>query len=674
MRPRFLAYALSAALLVPAVVPGPAFATKDIQGSPKIINLFLNWQLREEDLPGLARWDAVVLDADQQARYPDRVRKLRQLNPAIKLLAYLPSEEIATARFSEPSDYPFAKLAGRIQDAWYLRDPSGNPAYFWPGSQLLNVTDRGPAGPTGERWNEFFPRFIKDEILSSGMWDGVFLDNTFDGISYFAKSAVDLDRDGRAESSANADAAWRDGMTKMLRRIRSLNPSAIVVGNGGAAYAAEMNGTFFEHFPSWSWGPNWKDFRDAVAKSRSPQLTALNVNTDNQDRPADYRLMRFGLASALAGGGWYSFDKGDWGHDVIWWYDEYEATIGTARSAPRILGAARGSGVVPAVWGRDFEKGLAVVNSTDAAQKVTLPGVFEKLRGRQDPGVNNGTLITTLELAAKDGILLLRRSEAADIRGSAYQNGAFVRVYDAQGKQKQNGFFAQRTDAASGATLVGADLDRDGSDDLVIADRGLVTIRFGSGRAAVAFRPFGAAYKGALFVSAGNTDRDNALEIVIGKEGAPPQVRTFNMRGAELRRWSVYNPSFGGGVRTAIGDLNGDGLREIVTAAGPGGGPHIRIWKTDGTIWGGGFFAFDPTAAGGVSVAVGDIDGDGKDEVVAGSGLGAIPKVRVFDGRGILKSEFTLGSKPLPGGLQVAASDTDGDGRADIVVAGLPAI
>jgi hypothetical protein len=122
----------------------------------------------------------------------------------------------------------------------------------------------------------------------------------------------------------------------------------------------------------------------------------------------------------------------------------------------------------------------------------------------------------------------------------------------------------------------------------------------------------------------------------------------------------------------AIGDLDGDGLREVVTAAGPGGGPHIRIWKTDGSVWGGGFFAFDQTEVGGVSVAVGDVDGDGKAEVVVGSGLGAIPRVRIFDGRGTLKSQIVLGTKPLPGGVQVSVADTNGDGVAEILVGGLP--
>lgn len=660
-----------ATLIFGGAFPSASFAAKNIQGSPKVINLFLDWQMRDEDLPSLARWDVVVLDADQQARYPDKVRKLRTLNPAIKILAYMPSEEIAQARFSEPSDYPFAKLAARIQDAWYIKDPAGKQAYFWPGSSLLNVTD---LGASGQRWNDFFPQFIHDNVLSSGLWDGIFFDNTFDRISSYAKGPIDLDRDGRADAPATDDAAWRAGMTKMLRRMKELDPNAILMGNGNGYYADLLHGSFFEHFPSWSWGPNWKEYRDAIPRNRVPSYTALNVNTDNQDHSWDYRLMRYGLASALIGGGYYSFDKGDWNHDVIWWYDEYETPMGQPLSAPRIVMGAAGAGVVPAVWSRRFGQGLALVNSTDKVQHIALAGTYERLRGVQDTKVNDGSIVNAVDLQPKDGLLLIRKSEPTEIRGSAFVNGSFVRIYTGDGIQQQNGFFAQRDDAPSGAAVLAGDLERPGSsDDLVVADKGRVTVSFGSGRASASFFPFGPKYTGKIFLAAGNTDGDPAKEIIVGREGAPPEIRVYSLSGILRAHWIAYGASFGGGVRVAVGDLDGDGRREIVTAAGPGGGPHIRIWKTDGSVWGGGYFAFDASETGGVSVAVGDVDGDGKEEVIAGSGQGAVPRVRIFNYRGILLKEIKLGSAPLPGGLTVSTTDINGDGKKEIIVGGLSA-
>jgi hypothetical protein len=655
------------------LAPLMANAARGIQGSPKIIDLFIDWQMTERDVQELAKWDVVVLDYDQQVRYPEKIRELRSLNPAIKILAYIPSEEISDARFSEPPEYPGAVLASDIDSAWYVHDVSGQKAYFWPGSSLLNVTDEGPVGASGKRWNEFLPQFIHDEILSTSLWDGVFLDNTFDGISHFSKTSVDLNRDGVADTTQTEDQAWQAGMKHMLTTLARENPNAIVIGNGGDAYSNQMNGVFFEHFPSWDWAANWKQFRDAIGQDRQPSYTALNVNTNNAPTPGNYQLMRYGLGSALVGGGYYSFDQGDYNHDSTWWYDEYDTSLGVPRSAPRIIAGGKGSAITSAVWARDFQNGLVLVNSTNASQSVPLPGVFERLHGTQDTKQNDGSLVTSITLAPHDGIVLLRRADAAQLRDAAFVNGSFIRTYDSDGRQLQNGFFAQRSDVPSGALTVVSDLDGDGIDDVVFAEKGTVTVRLGNGKT-TSIQPFGKKYTGSLSLAVGQTTRFPQKDIVIGRgSGSPPAVRMYSFAGKLLASWNAYGTSLQGGARVAVGSFT-SGLRQIVTGAGPGGGPHVRIWKTDGTPWeGDGFFAFDQSEHGGVSVAVGDVDGDGKDKIIVGSGQGAVPRVRIFDAHGTLEREITLGAQPLLGGITVAASDVNGDGRAEILISGLSA-
>ena len=73
-------------------------------------------------------------------------------------------------------------------------------------------------------------------------------------------------------------------------------------------------------------------------------------------------------------------------------------------------------------------------------------------------------------------------------------------------------------------------------------------------------------------------------EIVTGAgPGGGPHVQVFSSDGTAMGSFFAYDQGFTGGVRVATGDLNCDGTSEIITGAGPGGGPHVRVFKADGT-------------------------------------------------------------------------------------------
>src|SRR5262249_45665837 len=63
--------------------------------------------------------------------------------------------------------------------------------------------------------------------------------------------------------------------------------------------------------------------------------------------------------------------------------------------------------------------------------------------------------------------------------------------------------------------------------------------------------------------------------------GGSPMVKVFDAGGTQLASFLAFDPFFQGGVRVAVGDVNGDGVPDIIVAAGPGGGPHVKI--IDGT-------------------------------------------------------------------------------------------
>jgi len=61
-----------------------------------------------------------------------------------------------------------------------------------------------------------------------------------------------------------------------------------------------------------------------------------------------------------------------------------------------------------------------------------------------------------------------------------------------------------------------------------------------------------------------------------GKIRKPAAVELDEKDLDEVAGGTTISPSFLGGVRVAAGDVSGDGTPDIIVAAGPGGGPHVK--------------------------------------------------------------------------------------------------
>src|SRR5207248_121573 len=151
--------------------------------------------------------------------------------------------------------------------------------------------------------------------------------------------------------------------------------------------------------------------------------------------------------------------------------------------------------------------------------------------------------------------------------------------------------------------------------------------------------------------------------------GGGPHVKVFNAQtGALLRSFFAYDPTFGGGVRVALGDVNGDGVPDILTGAGPGGGPHVKVFSGADLSLLASFFAYDPTFGGGVFVASRDVSAIGRAAILTSTGAAGGPRVEAVDGTtGAVLPSFFAYDQSFSGGVRVAARDVNGDGKADIV-------
>jgi len=421
------------------------------QEYPKIANYFLSWSLNDQNILDLSKWDVLILDMENQVNNPERLERIRELNPDILILAYVPAEEIAY----DSQNYNFTRLrAGQVAyvpESWYLHNTQRQRLSFWPGADLMNVTNNVPL-KNGERWNSYLANFVKNRILSTGLWDGVFYDNTSASISWVDSGKIDLNNDYRAESNSYVDAQWKAGTMDILRLTREANPNYIIIGNSASDidFQEYLNGRMFETFPTpWELNGRWDQVTDLYLnkfpeRSLNPQVYVINSNTENTGEMDNYRKMRFGLTSTLLGKGYYSFDFGDRSHTQAWWYDEYNSFLGNPQSEAYNLLDNNSQDMKLGLWRRDFEDGVVIVNSTKEEQThVFSKESFEKINGQQDRRVNNGSKINWLRIAPEDGVVLLKIN--TDIIDDKYSNGSFMRVFDYQGNQTRNGFFALKS-------------------------------------------------------------------------------------------------------------------------------------------------------------------------------------------------------------------------------------
>src|SRR5206468_2374756 len=112
--------------------------------------------------------------------------------------------------------------------------------------------------------------------------------------------------------------------------------------------------------------------------------------------------------------------------------------------------------------------------------------------------------------------------------------------------------------------------------------------------------------------------------------GSRPRVRVYDA-ATKVAKFSflAYQAGFTGGVRVAVGDVTGDGIPDIITGAGPGGTPHVKVVNgVDGSFVYS-FYAYTSGFTGGVFVAAGDVDGDGLADIITGAGSGGTPHVKV---------------------------------------------
>jgi hypothetical protein len=192
-----------------------------------------------------------------------------------------------------------------------------------------------------------------------------------------------------------------------------------------------------------------------------------------------------------------------------------------------------------------------------------------------------------------------------------------------------------------------------------------------------------------LYVAAGDVDGDGRAEIVVSPDqGGGARLQVFRWGGGALTQvgnfFGIEDVAFRGGARIAVAEVDADNKADLLVGAGFGGGPRVALFSGVDLVGNipsprklvGDFLIFEPGLRDGVFVAAGDLNADGRADLVFGGGPGGGPRVTALDGAQVLAgnttsilANFFAFDANQRGGVHVAVKNLDGDARRDLVIA-----
>ncbi len=383
-------------------------------------------------LDELARYDLLIggtgcdwSKPEAVAAFRENIAYLRRVNPHIIVLEFSSSAPYV-ARWEHQETFP--------ADGWLLT-PDGGQINGWPGSKMINLHHGDVVAWLVGR--------SRDGVTGHGH-HGTFIDCMAPQFDWWACEIatgkdykIDADRDGQADKREWLDATWKKAKLDMARQVReAIGPDGIFMGNqAGRETFDVINGILLEDYLdyvldgkyAYTWRRVLDDYLYWTGTPHRPNVTTIvsssgieppfeaheTLSTGEREKLLEsgrqrQQRMRFGLATALMGDGYFAYDLHTRWRGQKWWYPEYDAPLGYPR------GAAREH--PDGTWRRVFDGGLVVVNPT--ARQVDVE------TGMPARDASTGRVGRTFGIPPRDGRILLAATATQPARTATAPSGA----------------------------------------------------------------------------------------------------------------------------------------------------------------------------------------------------------------------------------------------------------
>jgi VCBS repeat protein len=244
------------------------------------------------------------------------------------------------------------------------------------------------------------------------------------------------------------------------------------------------------------------------------------------------------------------------------------------------------------------------------------------------------------------------------------QDDATVHVWlgTGGGRFRQGASYAMHDGARGAIAFALADLDHDGKLDLVVASSDLI-VRLGHGDGTFGGKIVSPAGGAASGVTVGDVSHDGKLDVVV-VYGLAAQLGVLLGNGDGTFAAAVTYATAQAPTPAVIADVSGDGKPDLVVGAAFNGKLGVLIGNGDGSFQPRIDHDLPQVATG---IAVGDLDHDGALDVVAVANNEEPFNASVLYGHGDASFPREIDFEAAPSPVAVALADVNGDGRPDVV-------